>query len=111
MGKEESTNHYCIEVSMPRSPRSFSLVLASGGARGYAHAGILRALEAEGLRPEAIVGVSIGAVIGTTYALRRIPDMLGDLLAACDDNGSTGACPILSGFDESAPETASSADE
>ena len=52
------------------SHRSFALVLASGGARGYAHAGVLRALEAEGLRPSAIVGVSMGAVIGTTYALR-----------------------------------------
>ena len=53
------------------SHRSFTLVLASGGARGYAHAGVLRALEAEGLRPSAIVGVSMGAVIGATYALRR----------------------------------------
>lgn len=50
---------------------SFTLVLASGGARGYAHAGVLRALEVEGLRPSAIVGVSMGAVIGTTYALRH----------------------------------------
>jgi NTE family protein len=52
------------------SHRPFSLVLAGGGARGYAHVGVLRALEAEGIRPDAIVGVSMGAVIGVTYALR-----------------------------------------
>lgn len=49
----------------------FSLVLAGGGARGFAHAGVLRALDAEGYRPGAIVGVSMGAVIGVTYALRE----------------------------------------
>ena len=50
--------------------RPFTLVLAGGGARGFAHAGVLRALEAEGYRPGAIVGVSMGAVVGVTYALR-----------------------------------------
>lgn len=45
-------------------------MLAGGGARGYAHVGVLRALEAEGFHPDAIVGVSMGAVIGATYALR-----------------------------------------
>lgn len=51
--------------------RSFTLVLAGGGARGFAHAGVLRALEADGYRPGAIVGVSMGAVVGVTYALRN----------------------------------------
>lgn len=51
--------------------RPFTLVLAGGGARGFAHAGVLRALEAEGYCPGAIVGVSMGAVIGVTYALRN----------------------------------------
>lgn len=59
-----------IIMSENRSHRSFTLVLAGGGARGYAHVGVLRALEAEGFHPDAIVGVSMGAVIGATYALR-----------------------------------------
>ncbi len=50
--------------------RPFTLVLAGGGARGFAHAGVLRALEAEGYHPSAVVGVSMGAVVGVTYALR-----------------------------------------
>lgn len=50
--------------------RSFSLVLGGGGARGFAHAGVLLTLERYGWRPSAIVGVSMGAVVGAAYALR-----------------------------------------
>jgi NTE family protein len=53
------------------SSRSFAVVLGGGGARGLAHAGVLRALEHYGWRPSAIVGVSMGAVVGAAYALRE----------------------------------------
>ena len=56
--------------STPPSYSPFTLVLGGGGARGFAHVGVLRGLEAYGLRPHAIVGVSMGAVVGVTYALR-----------------------------------------
>lgn len=49
--------------------RPFALVLTGGGVRGMAHAGVLRALELHRLRPSAIVGVSMGAIVGATYAL------------------------------------------
>lgn len=52
-----------------RRRRSFALVLAGGGARGAAHVGVLRALEHLGQPPAAIVGVSMGAIVGATYAL------------------------------------------
>jgi NTE family protein len=45
-----------------------ALVLGSGGRRGFAHAGVLRALDAAGIKPDLIVGVSIGSVIGALYA-------------------------------------------
>lgn len=51
-------------------PAPFVLVLSGGGARGFAHVGVLRALERRGLRPAAVVGVSMGAVVATAYALR-----------------------------------------
>jgi NTE family protein len=58
--------------------RSFALVLAGGGARGLSHVGVLRALHHYGYAPSAIVGVSMGAVVGTTYALnaRWYPELL-----------------------------------
>jgi len=51
--------------------RPFSLVLAGGGARGYAHAGVLRGLQHMGLQPVGLVGVSMGAIVASTYALRE----------------------------------------
>lgn len=56
----------------------FGLVLAGGGARGLAHVGVLRALEHYGYRPSAIVGVSMGAIVGATYGLN--PDWYQALL-------------------------------
>lgn len=47
----------------------FTLVLAGGGARGFAHVGVLWALEAQGFYPSALVGVSMGAVVAASYAL------------------------------------------
>lgn len=51
----------------------FVLALGGGGGRGLAHLGVLRALEESGLRPSAIVGTSIGALLGAVYALE--PDV------------------------------------
>ncbi len=45
-----------------------ALVLGGGGRRGFAHAGVLHALEAGGIKPDLIVGVSIGSIIGAFYA-------------------------------------------
>jgi len=44
------------------------LVLSGGAARGLAHAGVLQALEEEGLEPEIISGVSAGSIVGALYA-------------------------------------------
>ncbi len=53
------------EAAKPR----LGLVLSGGGARGFAHAGALRALNHLGVYPDVIVGVSMGAAVGATYAL------------------------------------------
>jgi predicted acylesterase/phospholipase RssA len=50
-----------------RSPRT-ALVLSGGGAKGLAHIGVLRVLDSLGIRPDLIVGTSIGAVVGALYA-------------------------------------------
>ena len=44
------------------------LVLSGGAARGLAHIGVLKALEEQGVRIDAIAGTSMGAVIGGLYA-------------------------------------------
>jgi len=51
-----------------RAMKSFALALGGGGARGYAHIAILEALDEMGVKPVAIAGASIGALIGAAYA-------------------------------------------
>lgn len=48
--------------------KTFALALGAGGARGLAHIAIVEALDEMGVRPAAIAGCSIGAVIGAGYA-------------------------------------------
>ena len=45
-----------------------ALVLSGGAARGYAHIGVIRVLEAHGLRPSIVVGSSAGSIVGSFYA-------------------------------------------
>lgn len=46
----------------------FGLVLGGGGARGYAHIGVLRALEEENIPVDVVGGTSMGALIGALYS-------------------------------------------
>lgn len=48
--------------------KSFALALGAGGARGLAHIAVLEAIDELGVKPVAIAGSSIGAVIGAPYA-------------------------------------------
>src|SRR3979409_2361049 len=48
--------------------KSFALALGGGGARGLAHVVVLEALDEMGVRPTAVAGTSIGALIGSAYA-------------------------------------------
>lgn len=45
-----------------------ALVLSGGGAKGLAHVGVIAAMEAAGIRPDLIVGTSMGAMVGALYA-------------------------------------------
>lgn len=51
--------------------RKTALVLGSGGARGWAHIGVVRALMRLGFVPDMVVGTSIGALIGAMVAAGR----------------------------------------
>ncbi|MCQ0112789.1 patatin-like phospholipase family protein [Zhouia amylolytica] len=46
----------------------YGIVLSGGGARGFAHLGVLKALEEKGIKPSIISGVSAGAIIGAFIA-------------------------------------------
>src|SRR5476651_1712878 len=56
-----------LQAAEPPRPK-IGLVLSGGAARGLAHIGVLKALEEQGIRIDAIAGTSMGAVVGGLYA-------------------------------------------
>jgi NTE family protein len=56
----------------PNSGRNVALVLGSGGARGLAHIGVIKALRTQGYTIQAIVGCSMGALVGGVHAAGRL---------------------------------------
>ncbi len=52
----------------PRPPPRIGLALGGGAARGFAHIGVIKALEAQGIVPDIVVGTSAGSVVGALYA-------------------------------------------
>ena len=62
--------------SLPlRRPR-IGLALGSGAARGWAHVGVIQALEEEGIAIDVVSGTSAGAFIGAFYAADEIEGLL-----------------------------------
>lgn len=50
------------------APLKIGLALGGGAARGFAHIGVIKALEAQGIVPDLVVGTSAGSVVGALYA-------------------------------------------
>ena len=63
------------------------LVLSGGGARGFAHVGVLKALEVARVPIDVVVGTSMGAIVGGLYATGMSPEALERELMAIDWNG------------------------
>jgi len=55
--------------------KKVGLALGSGGARGWAHIGAIRALEAAGITIDYIAGTSIGAFVGGIHAVNQLHDL------------------------------------
>jgi NTE family protein len=51
------------------------LALGGGSARGWAHIGIMKKLDEAGIRPKVIVGTSIGAVVGGSWAAGKLSEL------------------------------------
>ncbi len=68
--------------------KTFALALGAGGARGLAHIDVIEALDDMGVKPAAIAGTSIGALIGAAYAAgMRGRDIRHYLLALLHSHG------------------------
>lgn len=60
------------------------LVLSGGGARGFAHIGVLKVLEKENIKIDYIAGTSIGSIIGGLYSLGYTADQLEEIVKSQD---------------------------
>jgi len=70
--EEPSALPAAVEAPMGPMGSSVSLVLGSGGARGYAHIGVIEELEAQGYAIRSIAGSSMGALVGGMYAAGKL---------------------------------------
>lgn len=60
-------------------PYRIGIALSGGGIKGLCHAGVLKALEEQGIKPDIISGVSSGSVVGALYADGYTPDEIAVL--------------------------------
>lgn len=70
----------------PKAPPKVALALGGGAARGFAHIGVIKALEAQGIVPDIIVGTSAGAVVGAMYAAGKSGFELQKLAIQMEEN-------------------------
>jgi len=71
-------------ASVSVSAQKTGLVLSGGGARGAAHIGVIKALEENDIPIDYISGTSIGAIVGSLYAIGYTPDEMLELLLSED---------------------------
>ncbi|MHA4870799.1 patatin-like phospholipase family protein [Duganella sp. PWIR1] len=76
-----------VAVPEPLPPKKIKIGLALGGgaARGFAHIGVIKALEAQGIYPDIVVGTSAGSVVGALYAAGNTGFQLQKLAMEMDE--------------------------
>ncbi len=77
--------YFMTSSAQPR----LALVLSSGSLRGFAHVGVLKVLEANGIQPDLVVGSSVGALVGAIHASGRTAAELQAIVSA--DNFRLGS--------------------
>lgn len=68
-----------------RKPR-LAVVLGGGSARGFAHIGVVKGLEAHGIRPDLVVGCSAGSLVGAFWAAGFSGDRMEELALRVRDS-------------------------
>jgi NTE family protein/lysophospholipid hydrolase len=99
------TQHMHVRASHPgdwaRVARSLTgnsvgVVFGGGGARGFAHIGIIRALEEHGVPVDVVGGTSVGALVAGQYALGRSPEQILDGVMSLVKTGEQFTLPLVS---------------
>lgn len=77
---------------------NLALVLGGGGAYGLAHVGVLEALHENGVKPDMVVGTSVGAIIGAMYASGKSPQEIRQIVVNLDETTLIDFTPSKQGF-------------
>lgn len=77
-----------------------ALVLGGGGAKGFAHVGVIKALEENGITPTLVVGTSVGSLVGSLYASGYTAKELEHLALTTTDSELTDFTLSNQGFIE-----------
>jgi len=73
-------------ILMSVYPQKVGLVLSGGGAKGAVHIGLIKALEDNGIPIDYVAGTSIGAIVGSLYAMGYSPEEMLELFLSDDFN-------------------------
>ena len=76
-------------IKSPAKPSvkpKIALVLGGGGAKGFAHVGVIKVLEKNGITPDLIVGTSSGSLVGSLYASGKSASELEDIATHVSNN-------------------------
>jgi NTE family protein len=91
MGKKILCLLLVLTLGSPAWAQRVGLVLSGGGAKGLAHVGVLKQLEANGIPIDYIVGNSMGAVVGAMYAAGYSPRDIEQIVTSPEfQNWATG---------------------
>lgn len=82
----DNRNQQPVQENQQHQRRKVGVVLSGGGAKGFAHVGILKVLEEAGIPIDYITGTSMGAVVGGLYAVGYSADMIDSLIQKQDWN-------------------------
>jgi len=66
------------------APAVVGLALSGGGARGFAHIGVIEVLEEAGIVADVVTGTSMGSIVGGLYAIGYTPEQLRSVAADVD---------------------------
>ncbi|HEV2678758.1 MAG TPA: cyclic nucleotide-binding and patatin-like phospholipase domain-containing protein [Aliidongia sp.] len=83
-------------VARSLTGNSVGVVFGGGGARGFAHIGIIRALEEHGIPVDVVGGTSVGALVAGQYALGRGPDEILEGVMSLVKTGEQFTLPLVS---------------
>ena len=78
-----------LPIPKPLRPPRIGLALGGGAARGFAHIGVIQALESAGIRPDLVVGTSAGSLVAAMYASGKDGAELARLALAMDESAIT----------------------